>query len=81
LVCEGLKQLDLFVGERPYVGAIQSDRTDWHTFTQQGCAQHSPVVRELLRLGTFVFRVGEHVCDLDRSPFQYGSSNERAASR
>src|SRR5262249_41014213 len=80
LVGKGLEQLDLLIGERPYVSAQQSDRTDWYTFTQQRCAQPSPVAREPLHLCLLVFWVGEHVGDLDRSAFQCGSSNERPTS-
>src|SRR5262245_16236862 len=65
------RQLDLPVGEGPYLGALQSDQTDWYTFTQQRCAQYSPVLRDLLRLRRpRIFRVGEHVGDLDRLTFQ-----------
>ena len=81
LVGEGLHQLDLPVGERPHLGALQGERADRRTLTQQRRAEQGPIARQLLCLGLAVFRVGERVDDLHRPAFLNRPSDHRSASR
>ena len=81
LVGEGRDQLDLLVGERPHLGARQRENADRHAFAQHRNAEHGAKTAQLLRFGERVFRVGQHIGNMDDSAFEQGASGDVAATR
>ena len=72
LVSESGCQLDLLVAERSYLRARQRQRADRNPLAHEWDAERCPVVANLLNIKASVFRIVEHIGDLDRLSFQHG---------
>src|SRR5262249_29426091 len=81
LVGECGHQLDFLVGERLYTLARESDDTDGHILAQQGYAQYTPSLSELICFGHVVFRVSSYIRDLDNPAFEQSSGGDSPTAR
>ena len=81
LIREGRHQLDLLVRERPQRAARQDDHADRSSFPQQWNPEHAAEGRDFLKLGQFIFRIGEDIRNLNRFAFQKRPATDRAAPR
>ena len=70
LVGEGRHELDLLVGERPYLGARQGQNADGDAVAQHRHAKHGAEAAQLLGLGPSIFRVGRYIGDMYNPTFQ-----------
>ena len=80
LVGERLDELDLPRREVPHFGSRQREHADRRAFPQDRNAQDGPVAAELLELRCPVFRVGEHVRNMDGSRFEGHPSGDAVAT-
>src|SRR5262245_33421441 len=64
LVCEGLHQLDLLVGEWTHGTTKQGDDADRRPFPDERYAKHGAITSYLLALGIAVFRVRQDIGDV-----------------
>jgi hypothetical protein len=79
LVGEGGCELDLFLGEGSYLRTLQDKHTDRERFAQQRNGQHAVCSGHFLDVAASIFRIGQHVRNLDGPPFQHCSPKHRPA--
>ena len=80
---EGLQELDLPVGERPYLGPPDADRSDGLGPAEQRNAQRCPETegsRKQTGLRVLV-GLGLHIGDVDRPPVEYRTSHGRSTNQ
>src|SRR5262245_53314921 len=70
LVSEGADQLDLFLRERSYLVPCQRDHANRFSLAQQRYPKHGAQAVPLLYFGVRVFRVSQHVGDMNGLSFQ-----------
>ena len=73
-------ELDLPRREVPHFGSRQREHADRRAFPQDRNAQDGPVAAELLELRCPVFRVGEHVRNMDGARFEGHPSGDAVAT-
>src|SRR5262245_32076810 len=73
-------QFDLLVGERPHLGARQSQTAGRDALAQHRHAEDRAVAAQPLGLCPGVVRVGQDIGDMDHPPFQQGPSRRRPAT-
>ena len=79
----GLQELDLPVGERPYLGPPDADRPDGLGPAEQRNIEHCPEAvgpRKDTALGVFV-NLGLQIGDVDRPPVEHRTSRGRSPQR
>ena len=65
LVGKGGDQFDLLLGEWAHAGSLQHDDTDWRSFPQKRDAQHGTKTGNPLSFDESVFRIRQHVGNVD----------------
>ena len=70
LVCEGLDQLDLLVGERLYNRSPDEDHPQDISLPQEWGSERRSVAGNLLVLKIDVFRIGQHVGNMNQFAFK-----------
>ena len=80
LVGKRRHQLDLLVGKRPHVRALQHDHADGRPFTQHRDSQHCVKTSEPRRLMEGVFPIGLDVRNVNSSTFKDSAAYERSST-
>ena len=81
LVGEGLDQLDLLLGERPYGSALQDKHANWNPLTKKWHAEDCAKVAESCEFTEGVFRISKNIRNLNGFALQQNSADYTAASR
>ena len=70
LVSEGRDQLDLLISKWSYFGAGQNEDADWNPLAQHRNAENRAVIAQSLRLGPRIFRISQHIGDMNHPTFK-----------
>src|SRR6516225_787586 len=81
LVCERRYQFNLLFRERANFGTTQAQNTNGDTFAQHRYAENSAEATQPLPFGKPVFRVGQHVGNVNGLAFEQSASVNRCALR
>ena len=79
LVGEGGDQLDLLFGEWADAGSLQDDYADRRSFPQQRDAQHGAKTSDPLSCDESVFRIRQHVGNVDSLALEQRPSEDRSS--
>ena len=81
LIGEGLDQLDLLLGERPYGSALQDEHTNRNPLSKKRYAKDCAKIAELAMFTEGVFRISKNIWNLNGLALQQNSTDYTAASR
>jgi hypothetical protein len=81
LVREGLDQLNLRFGERPYGCAVQDEQTYWNPLSQKRHAEDCPIVAESCGFKESVFRISKNIWNLNGFAMQQDAPDYTTAPR
>jgi hypothetical protein len=81
LVGEGRRQFDLLFGKRPHCNPHQHDDAYWIAFAQDGHTHDRTETDLPLYIEERIIRIGQHIRNLNRSPFGNRAAQNTAPSR